>query len=111
MLPIFSIKIMRLVDYKENELWRGTVLRINGYCCNCCNIKEKIDFMITEYFYTESGLALYCISGYHAGQLKMCFPKDALNHTSHSISKDWLVKNLNKYINIKGIIEDISIVI
>ena len=72
---------MKLCDYKENVLYEGTVFRFRGKE----PFEKSVDFMLVCYPDTESGFALYCISGYHKGKLEVCLPKEALGKTCRAV--------------------------
>lgn len=98
---------MKLCDYKENILYAGTVFRFNGKY----PFEKSVDFMLVCYPDTESGFALYCISGYHKGSLEVCLPKEALGKNCRAVSAEWMVKNWNRWIYRDCPVEEVSIII
>ena len=84
---------MKLTNCPKPHLYRGTVLRFIGtYPFD----KEYVDFMICEYHSAKEDrcpLALYCVSGYHAGCLEYVFPKGAQAEDAVAISTEWLKEN------------------
>ena len=84
---------MKLIDYKEDNLWRGTILRFKGKY----PFEEIVDFMLVDIPCVESGFALICISGYYAGATECYLPKEAKSVNAHSISRSWLVENWTKW--------------
>lgn len=98
---------MRLCDYKEAALYAGTVFRFSGKY----PFEENVDFMLVCYPDTESGFALYCISGYHKGSLEVCLPKEALGEACRTVSTEWVVKNWNEWIYPDCPVEAVRIII
>lgn len=86
--------MMKLMDYKENKLWRGTIFRFKG----SYPFEEIVDFMLVDIPCIESGFGLVCISGYYAGTLECYLPKEAKNENTHSISTNWIRDNWIKWI-------------
>lgn len=100
---------MKLVEYIGTGLYRGTVFRFKGEY----PFKEYTEFMIMDYPCCDEEqcpLALYCISGYHAGSLEYVFPVEARSKGSVSIEKNWLIDNWSKKIYNGCNIEAVEIV-
>jgi len=97
--------IIKLIDYKEDNLWRGTILRFKGQY----PFEEIVDFMLVDTPSVESSFALICISGYHAGSTECHLPKDAKSMNAHSISRKWLIENWNKWVYPDCSINDVFI--
>ena len=94
-----------------NELFRGTVFRFKG---NYPFREDYVDFMLCDYpncSENKSPFALYCISGYCAGELEYVFPLEAMSEGSRSIRKDWVLENWNKRIYDGCDIDDVEIII
>lgn len=85
---------VKLTDYKKKELYRGTVFRFKGKY----PFEDIVDFMLIEYPDCNSGFAMVCISGYHAGALEVCLPENALCSTCRAISTEWMIENWNKWV-------------
>lgn len=85
---------MKLIDYKEDDLWRGTIFRFKGQY----PFEEIVDFMLADVPFAESGYAVICISGYYAGFLEVNLPKEAKSANAGSISRRWLIENWNKWV-------------
>ena len=96
---------MKLIDYKENDLWRGTILRFRGKY----PFEEIVDFMLVDIPYVESGFAFICISGYYAGTLEFELPKEARNANARSISVNWLINNWNTWVYSECSIQEVFI--
>lgn len=97
---------MRLCDYKENIIYAGTIFRFSGKY----PFEKTVDFMLVCYPDTESGYALYCISGYHAGNLEVCLPAVALGKTDRAVSTEWIIENWNQWIYQDCPVEEVSII-
>lgn len=102
---------MKLTDYKESELYRGTIFRFKGEYPFC---EEYVDFMICDYPSVDEDscpFALYCVSGYCAGHIEYIFPMEAKSKNSQSIRKEWIIENWNDKIYRECKIEDIELII
>ena len=99
---------MKLINYDKTELYRGTILRFKG---KYPFAEEMVDFMICEYPQSEGYFALYCISGYHAGQIEYIFPKESNSEKSRSIKTEWIIKNWNTLIYKDCPVNEIEIII
>ena len=77
---------MYLIDFKENSIWEGTVLRFPGEY----PYEKYVDYMVVSYPDTESGFAIYCISGYYAGKLVVCLPLEARDADNRALSTEWV---------------------
>lgn len=92
------MKSLKLTECTEPHLYRGTVLRFIGtYPFD----KEYVDFMICEYYSAKEDrcpLAVYCVSGYHAGCQEYVFPKEAQAEGAIAIRTDWLKENWQKMV-------------
>lgn len=97
---------MRLVDYKEEELYRGTTFRFHA----TYSFEEIVEFMLINYPNSESGYAIICISGYCAGHVERVLPKEALCKNGVNVSTRWLVNNWNKEITPNTIVEEIYLI-
>lgn len=98
---------MKLCDYKENVLYEGTVFRFRGKE----PFEKSVDFMLVCYPDTESGFALYCISGYHKGKLEVCLPKEALGKTCRAVLVEWVLENWNRWIYQECPVEEVTVII
>ena len=85
---------MKLTEYPGNELWSGTIFRFPAKW----PFEETVDFMLAEYPHTESGFAMYCVSGYHAGTLEFLLPEAAANTSSRSVSTRWMVEHWREWV-------------
>ncbi len=88
---------MKLTDYKDNGLCRGSIIRFNSAKYP---FESTVDFMFCHYPSVSDNccpMALYCITGYNAGHLEYVFPTEAMfNGNPHCISKEWIVNNWTK---------------
>lgn len=85
---------MKLMDYKKTELYCGTVFRFKGKH----PFEDIVDFMLIEYPDCDSGFAMVCASGYHAGALELCLPESAVCSACRAISTEWMIENWNRYV-------------
>ncbi len=91
----------KLVDFKEDYIVRGALLRMpGGY-----PYESVVDFMVIE---LEQRLALLVASGYKAGLIRQVLPKDALVSTVNAISPTWLIENWSKWVD-QGSVHDVWI--
>ena len=88
---------MKFIDDKNTGLYRGSILRFHSAQDP---FEPNVDFMICHYPSVDDTccpMALYCITGYHAGQLECIFPIEAMfNNNPRCISKNWIVRNWTK---------------
>lgn len=102
---------MKLVDLENAEVYRGTIFRFKG---KYPFTEEYTDFMLVEYPHCKDTccpLALYCISGYHAGCLEYIFPLEAKSMNSVGIDKYWLTEHWHDSIYNGCNVEDIEIIV
>jgi hypothetical protein len=85
-----------LIDYSEEHLWRGTVLRL---LVSQWPYETPVDFMLVEDRDSPSGLSLAVSSGYKAGALKLKLPAEAsVEAGAVSVSRAWLVANWAEWV-------------
>ncbi|WP_278837968.1 Imm45 family immunity protein [Fusobacterium varium] len=97
-------KSFKLVNYPVKVLWRGTTFR----CPGKYPFEDIVDLMIID---TITEFSIYSITGYHAGQMLCVLPKEALspNNNIRAISKEWVIKNWDKWIYSDCAVEDVYI--
>lgn len=105
---------MKLLDCDNLEFYSGTVFRSKGGRFPFC--EGYVDFMLCDYPHCgdkHSPFALYCVSGYCAGNLEYIFPLDARSDDSMSIKKEWLIENWNRkmYLEDECDVNDVEIII
>ena len=86
---------MKLCEYEESGIYRGRILRFDSAKYP---FESNVDFMFCSYPSSDSNcssMALYCITGYNAGQLEYIFPEESiLDGNPNCINKEWI---LNKW--------------
>lgn len=83
-----------LTEFPDEVLWRGAVFRCKGKY----PFEEAVDFMLMCYPNGPSGFAIYCISGYCAGNMEVALPKEALASGVSGISTAWLRDNWTHWV-------------
>ena len=97
---------MKLTEYQKSDLWHGTIFRFPaGY-----PFESSVDFMLMDYPHSESGFALYCVSGYHARSLELVLPREAASPVNCSISSQWMAENWSKWVYAECMAADVEIV-
>ena len=86
----------KLVNYKEETLWRGTIFRVlKGRWPH----ESIVDFMLISVNCSPSGFSLVVATGYKAGNVLCDLPKSALAKGNvHAISLEWIKKQWSKKI-------------
>lgn len=97
---------MKLTEYQKSDLWHGTIFRFPAKH----PFEPSVDFMLMDYPHSESGLALYCVSGCHAGSLELVLPREAKSPVNCSISARWMAENWSKWIYAECTAEDVEII-
>ncbi|MFR2082029.1 MAG: Imm45 family immunity protein [[Eubacterium] siraeum] len=99
---------MYLTDYQETMLWSGTVFRFPAKH----PFESTVDFMLVDYPDTESRFAIYCVSGYHAGQLERLLPQEARGPAGTlSISARWMAENWTKWIYTGCLASEVEVIL
>jgi len=81
----------RLVNWKEEPLWRGTVFRL---LVSKWPYETPVDLMLVESLASPSGFGLLIVSGHKAGLRLLDLPASAKAQGKvEAISCAWLVKN------------------
>lgn len=83
-----------LTELPDDILWHGAVFRCKGQR----PFEEIVDFMLMCYPNSPSGFAIYCISGYCAGNIEVVLPEEALASGVVGISTAWLQSNWTRWV-------------
>ena len=84
-----------LLDREEQHLWRGSVFRFPARY----PFEDIVDFMLIADANSQSGFALVCTTGYHAGQCQGQLPAEALAPgDTQAISWSWLVAHWQSWV-------------
>jgi len=100
--------MVKLIDFKENNICRGMVLRCKGKY----PYEAIVDFLVCET--PDSGaktFQLIVISGFKAGSKYYQFPEESLpkDRSRYGLSTHWLRDNWYKYGYIDCPLEDVYI--
>lgn len=90
---------MKLVEYNRKEISSGSTFRFKSE--GFPFVEDYVDFMLVDCPFVgddNAPFAVYCISGYCAGNLECVLPSEAQHKNSRTVDKDWLIKNWNKWI-------------
>ena len=96
----------RMTEYKYEMFGMGTIFRLKAD--EYPFLEDHVDFMLCEYP-SESGYAIYCVSGYCKGHIEVVLPEEA-KLKKGTISSDWLIKNWNKWVYDKCKVEEIDVI-
>jgi hypothetical protein len=90
MLNPGQMKWHQLTEHSNEQLWRGTVLRL---LVSKWPYETPVDFMLVDLF-SPKGLALIVSSGYKAGLVLVQLPASS-RHSENacSVSNAWLIKH------------------
>lgn len=96
------MKWVKLIDSTEESLQRGALLKFKS----TYPFEDKVIMMVCE-GQSINTFGLMTITGFKAGiNLYVQFPKECIEN---GLSKDWLVKNWNKWVWPEGNIDDVLI--
>jgi hypothetical protein len=94
----------KLIALEQDAIWRGSVFRFPAKY----PYESVVDYMVIEDTQAESGLSILVSSGYKAGIRVQMLPIEALvEDNRRAISKDWLVRNWQKWVYQKCDVEDV----
>ncbi|MFF7707585.1 Imm45 family immunity protein [Pseudomonas sp. NPDC007930] len=82
------MKRIRLQEFPEDVIPRGSLLRVQG----AYPYEKSVDFMLFDSNDQESPTGLMVTTGYKAGLTLVLLPKEAAPFPG-ALSKAWLVKN------------------
>ena len=99
--------ITRMTEYEDEKFYMGTIFRIKAG--EYPFLENHVYFMLCEYPSSESGYAIYCISGYCRGHIEVVLPEEA-KFKGGAISSDWLIKNWNEWVYDKCKVEEIDVI-
>lgn len=93
---------MKLVDYKNKSIKRGTVFRLPAVW----PYEEWVDFMVIDLFETHG---LVVSSGHKAGLILISLPIESASIEGRALSTEWVVNNWSKWIYPECNVEDVHI--
>lgn len=96
---------MKLVNYKNKSIKRGTVLRLPAVW----PYEEWVDFMVFETQDDERPYGLIVSSGYKAGLFLIKLPTESISDEGHGLSTEWLINNWAEWIYPECNVEDVHI--
>lgn len=82
---------MKLIDYKNKSIKRGTVFRLPAVW----PYEEWVDFMVIDLFETHG---LIVSSGHKAGLILISLPIESASIEGRALSTEWLITNWAKSI-------------
>ena len=98
----------KLVNWKEEPLWRGTVFRL---LATEWPYETPVDLMLVASASSPSGFAIVVVSGYKAGLFLLDLPASAKARGKvQAISRTWLVKNWGRKIYAPCPVEHVRII-
>lgn len=93
---------MKLIDYKNKSIKRGTVFRLPAVW----PYEEWVDFMVIDLFETHG---LVVSSGHKAGLILISLPIESTSIEGRALSTEWVITNWAKWIYPECNIEDVYI--
>lgn len=93
---------MKLIDYKNKSIKRGTVFRLPAVW----PYEEWVDFMVIDLFETHG---LVVSSGHKAGLILISIPIESASTEGRALSTEWVVNNWSKWIYPECNVEDVHI--
>ncbi|QDY44314.1 Imm45 family immunity protein [Candidatus Pantoea soli] len=93
---------MKLVDYKNKSIKRGTVFRLPAVW----PYEEWVDFMVIDLFETHG---LVVCSGHKAGLILISLPIESASIEGRALSTEWVITNWVKWIYPDCKVEDVYI--
>ncbi|AJB72429.1 Imm45 family immunity protein [Enterobacter hormaechei] len=82
---------MKLIDYKNKSIKRGTVFRLPAVW----PYEEWVDFMVIDLFETHG---LVVSSGHKAGLILISLPIESASTEGRALSTEWVITNWAKWI-------------
>lgn len=82
---------MKLIDYKNKSIKRGTVFRLPAVW----PYEEWVDFMVIDLFETHG---LVVSSGHKAGLILISLPIESTSTEGRALSTEWVITNWAKWI-------------
>ena len=94
--------MQKLIDYQEDAIYRGAVLRFPG----TWPYEKIVDYMIID----MEGQLFTCVSsGYKCGAVYIGLPQEGYYSDKYAINTKWLIENWNKWIYLDCAVEDVYI--
>ncbi|QLH61856.1 Imm45 family immunity protein [Serratia symbiotica] len=93
---------MKLIDYKNKSIKRGTVFRLPAVW----PYEEWVDFMVIDLFETHG---LVVSSGHKAGLILISLPIESASIEGRALSTEWVITNWAKWIYPECNVEDVHI--
>lgn len=93
---------MKLIDYKNKSISRGTVFRLPAVW----PYEEWVDFMVIDLFDTHG---LVVSSGHKAGLILISLPIESASTEGRALSTEWIITNWSKWIYPECNVEDVHI--
>ncbi|PJR53646.1 hypothetical protein CWM57_23015 [Klebsiella sp. G-Nf4] len=93
---------MRLVDYKNESIKRGSVFRLPAVW----PYESWVDFMVIDLFDTHG---LVVSTGYKAGLILIALPAESCSKEGRALSTTWVINNWAKWIYPECNVEDVHI--
>lgn len=97
---------MKLIDYKEKNISRGTVFRLPANW----PYEEWVDFMLFETQDDERPYGLIVSSGYKAGLFLIKLPIESISDEGLGISTEWVIANWAKWIYPECDVSDVYLI-
>lgn len=97
---------MKLVDLREESIWRGNVFRIPAKW----PYEDFVDFMVYESQDEERPYGLIVTSGQKAGLILVLLPAESVTVGVRGLNVRWLVDNWSKWVYPECDVSDVLIV-
>ncbi|WP_404684815.1 Imm45 family immunity protein [Raoultella terrigena] len=97
---------MKLIDYKEKSISRGTVFRLPANW----PYEEWVDFMLFETQDDERPYGLIVSAGYKAGLFLIKLPIESISDEGLGISTEWVIANWAKWIYPECDVSDVYLI-
>lgn len=91
---------MKLVDYKNKSIKRGTIFRLPAVW----PYEEWVDFMVIDLYETHG---LVVSSGHKAGLILISLPVESASIEGRALSTEWVITNWAKWIYPECNVEDV----
>jgi hypothetical protein len=95
----------KLIDYPNNELSRGVVLRFPALW----PYEDFVDALLVSLPDVNTEHTLVIATGHKAGLVLIHLPKESESRQSRSLSKQWLIDNWSKWVYPECRVEDVYI--
>jgi len=88
---------VKLVDLDTDVIWSGAIIR-----ARLSYLDEVADFLVFSPNEKGYGEGLVYVTGYHAGTIYLILPADSLPKDKKGVSRNWLIQNWTKSVDVKG---------